>query len=67
MGVHRRRRREPDGLADLAHGRWVAVLVDVRLQVLPDLLLPVRQHRRLLSERVFGQGSQAAGRRQDRR
>ncbi len=39
MGVHRRRRGEPDLLADLAHRRRVAVVVDVRDEELPDLLL----------------------------
>ena len=42
--VHGRRRCEPDGLADLAHGRWIAVLVDVSDDVVPDLLLPGGQH-----------------------
>ena len=38
--VHRRRRREPDVLADLAHRRRVAVPVDVLDEEVPDLLLP---------------------------
>ncbi len=39
MGVHGGRRGEPDGLADLAHGRRVAVPVDVVDEKGPDLLL----------------------------
>ena len=39
MGVYGRGRREADLLADLAHGRRVAVVVDVRDEELPDLLL----------------------------
>ena len=43
--MHRRRRREADVLADLAHGRRVAVLVDVLDEVVPDLLLAGGEHR----------------------
>ncbi len=39
VGVHGRRRGEPDLLADLAHRGRVAVVVDVRDEELPDLLL----------------------------
>src|SRR5205823_4973308 len=42
--VHRRRRREPDGLADLADRRRIAVTVDVLDEEPPDLLLPCREH-----------------------
>ena len=45
MRVDGRRRGEPDRLADLAHGRRVAVPVDVADEELPDLLLPCREHR----------------------
>ena len=45
--VHRRRRREPDALADLPHGRRVAVPVDVVDEEVPDLLLSTGQHTRL--------------------
>ena len=45
MGVHGRRRGEPDLLADLAHRRRVAVGVDVLDEVVPDLLLAVGEHR----------------------
>ena len=44
MGVHRRRRGQADLLADLAHGRRVAVAVDVLDEVVPDLLLAVGEH-----------------------
>ena len=44
--VHRRGRGEPDVLADLAHGRRVAVAVDVLDEEVPDLLLPGREHER---------------------
>ena len=49
--VHGRRRGEPDRLADLAHGRRVAVPVDVLDEEVPDLLLPCGQHVRLLASR----------------
>src|SRR5205807_1512587 len=39
MGVDGGRRREPDGFADLTHGRWVPVAVDVPDEEFPDLLL----------------------------
>ena len=48
--------REPDLGADLAHRRRVAVAVDVLDEVVPDLLLPFGEHRRLRAstdERVF--------------
>ena len=57
--VHGRRRGEADLLADLAHGRRVAVAVDVLDEVVPDLLLAGGEHGRLLGvscdedERVF--------------
>ena len=44
VGVHGRGRGEPDLLADLAHGRWIAVPVDVLDEVVPDLLLPLCEH-----------------------
>ncbi len=37
------RRSQPDRLADLAHGRGIAVPVDVVDEELPDLLLPCGQ------------------------
>ena len=51
--VHGRGGGEPDRLADLAHGRRVAVPVDVLDEELPDLLLPCRQH---ISLRGRGRG-----------
>src|SRR5262245_19354490 len=45
MRVHRGGRSEADRVADLTDGRWIAVLVDVRGEELPDLLLSCRQHR----------------------
>src|SRR5207302_2048893 len=48
MRVHRRWRGEPDRLADLAHGGWVAVALDVADEELPDLLL-ARGQRHLVS------------------
>src|SRR5581483_7321088 len=58
VGVHGRRRGEADALSDLAHGRRVAVRVDVLDEVVPDLLLAGGQHGRLQGrldgiERVF--------------
>ena len=55
MRVHGRGRGEPHLLADLAHRRRVAVPVDVLDEVVPDLLLPVGEHRpsALVVERVF--------------
>src|SRR5581483_4817715 len=47
VGVHGRRRGEADALSDLAHGRRVAVRVDVLDEVVPDLLLAGGQHGRL--------------------
>ena len=44
MRMHGRRRREPDSLADLAYGRWIAVVVYISDDVVPDLLLPRGQH-----------------------
>src|ERR1700756_3531782 len=41
--MHGRGRREADGLADLAHGRRVAVPVDVIAEKAPDLALPAGQ------------------------
>jgi hypothetical protein len=41
--VDRRRRREADGLADVAHRRRVAVAGGVLLDELEDLLLALRQ------------------------
>src|SRR5581483_10631528 len=56
--VHRRGRGEPYLLADLAHGRRVAVPVDVLDEVVPDLLLAGGEQETLLGvadgdERVF--------------
>ena len=58
MRVDGRRRRKPDLLADLAHGRRIAVPVDVLDEVVPDLLLAGREHAGSLvsldgDERVF--------------
>src|SRR5436309_11120847 len=47
--VHRRRRREPDRLADLADGRRVALPLAVLDEELPDLSLPGGQHHASLS------------------
>ena len=47
MRVHGRRGGEPDGVADLPNGRWIAVRVHVLGEELPDLLLSCRQHRAL--------------------
>ncbi len=61
---------EPDGLADLTHGRGIAVPVDVVDEELPDLLLPCGEHRASLVraagvERVFAKESRdPSGRRQ---
>src|SRR5262249_61266912 len=44
VGVHGRGRGKPDGLADLAHRRRIAVPVDVVDEEVPDLLLSSRQH-----------------------
>ena len=62
--MHGRRRGEPDGLADLAHRRRVAVRVDVVGQVVPDLLLSAGQHRGTSgsvggNERVFASQGRA--------
>ena len=43
MRVHRRGRREPDRLADVAHRRRIAVLRGVLLDEVEDLLLALRQ------------------------
>ena len=56
MRVHRRRRGEPDRLADLTHGRRIPVGIHVGVHELENLLLPLGQiHRRPPGvERVFG-------------
>ena len=43
VGMHRRGRRQPDGLADVPHGRRIAVLARVLLDEVEDLLLALRQ------------------------
>ena len=43
--MHGRGRGEPDLLADLAHRRRIAVPVDVLDEEVPDLLLPLGEHR----------------------
>ena len=43
--AHRRRRSEPDGVSDLAHGGRIPVRIDVIDDEIPDLLLPGGQHR----------------------
>jgi hypothetical protein len=40
LGVHRRRRGEPDGLSDLANRGWVATLSHGPLDEIEDALLP---------------------------
>src|ERR671923_2890050 len=59
MRVHRRRRREADRLADVAHRRRIAVLGRVLLDEVEDLLLALRQvlrdvHGRPSSGRLLG-------------
>jgi hypothetical protein len=66
MRVHGRGRAEADGLADLPDGRWVAVLVDERPQVVEDRTLPLGHHLVSFREHVFDHGSDPAGRRQEK-
>jgi hypothetical protein len=63
--VHGRRRAEPDRLAYLPDGRWIAVLVDERPQVVEDRALPLGHHLVSFREHVFDHGSVPAGRRQE--
>ena len=68
--VHRRGRRKPDLLPDLAHGRRIAVPVDVLDEKVPDLLLTGGEHLAPPrsfdgDERVFAlQSRDSSGRRQ---
>ncbi len=64
MRVHGRRRSEPDLLADLANGRWVAVVIDVRDEEFPDLLLALGEQATPFGGEHAFESSGPTGRRQ---